>query len=104
MLFCGKCAGRARYGSDAVRDVARVRTDSRAVQLPHGHEHHLRTINRIRAIGRIQQAVRSGVVTEGIMAACVRRNVKMVLAERFATTEPLYGVLTDFHAGAANRA
>src|SRR5439155_915572 len=38
--------------------------------VPHGHEHHLRTINRIRAIGSIEKAVRTGVITEGIMAAC----------------------------------
>src|SRR5438309_906737 len=46
----------------------------------HGHEHHLRTINRIRAIGSIEEAVRQGVITTGIMAACVRRGVKIVMA------------------------
>lgn len=32
--------------------------------VPHGHEHHLRTINRIRAIGSIEQAVKSGASTD----------------------------------------
>lgn len=63
--------------------------------LPHGHEHHLRTINRIRAIGSIEQAVRSGVVADGIMAACVRRDVKMVLAGTIRDDGPLPEVITD---------
>jgi lysine-ketoglutarate reductase/saccharopine dehydrogenase-like protein (TIGR00300 family) len=61
----------------------------------HGHEHHLRTINRIRAIGSIEQAVRSGVITSGIMAACVRRNVKVVMAGTIRDDGPLPGVITD---------
>lgn len=68
-------------------------TAGRAV--PHGHEHHLRTINRIRAIGSIEQAVRSGMVTEGIMAACVRRGVQVVLAGSIRDDGPLPGVITD---------
>jgi lysine-ketoglutarate reductase/saccharopine dehydrogenase-like protein (TIGR00300 family) len=63
--------------------------------VPHGHEHHLRTINRIRAIGSIEQAVRSGVITDGIMAACVRRGVRVVLAGTIRDDGPLPGVLTD---------
>lgn len=68
-------------------------TAGRAV--PHGHEHHLRTINRIRAIGGIEEAVRAGVITEGIMAACVRRGVRMVLAGTIRDDGPLPGVITD---------
>jgi lysine-ketoglutarate reductase/saccharopine dehydrogenase-like protein (TIGR00300 family) len=61
----------------------------------HGHEHHLRTINRIRAIGSIEEAVRSGVITGGIMAACVRRGVKVVMAGTIRDDGPLPGVITD---------
>ncbi len=61
----------------------------------HGHEHHLRTINRIRAIGSIQEAVRQGVITEGIMAACVRQNVEVVMAGTIRDDGPLPGVITD---------
>jgi len=46
--------------------------------VPHGHEHHLRTINRVRAAGSIKQAVESGLIKDGIMASCVRQNVDMV--------------------------
>ena len=63
--------------------------------VPHGHEHHLRTINRIRAIGSIEAAVRAGIVTGGIMAACVRRQVKMVMSGTIRDDGPLPGVLTD---------
>jgi lysine-ketoglutarate reductase/saccharopine dehydrogenase-like protein (TIGR00300 family) len=63
--------------------------------VPHGHEHHLRTINRIRAIGSIERAVTAGVVTGGIMAACVRRGVRLVLAGSIRDDGPLPGVITD---------
>jgi lysine-ketoglutarate reductase/saccharopine dehydrogenase-like protein (TIGR00300 family) len=61
----------------------------------HGHEHHLRTINRIRAIGSIEEAVRSGVITTGVMAACVRREVTVVMAGTIRDDGPLPGVMTD---------
>ena len=73
--------------------------------VPHGHEHHLRTINKIRAIGSIQKAVESGVVPNGIMAACVRRGVHMVMAGTIRDDGPLPGVISDsIEAQAAMRA
>ncbi len=63
--------------------------------VPHGHEHHLRTINRIRAIGSIETAVRSGVIKTGIMAACVRQGVQVVMAGTIRDDGPLPGVITD---------
>lgn len=71
----------------------------------HGHEHHLRTINRIRAIGSIEEAVRSDVITTGIMAACVHRKVTVVMAGTIRDDGPLPGVITDsVQAQAAMRA
>jgi lysine-ketoglutarate reductase/saccharopine dehydrogenase-like protein (TIGR00300 family) len=73
--------------------------------VPHGHEHHLRTINRIRAIGSIEAAVRSGVIKTGVMAACVRRGVHVVMAGTIRDDGPLPGVITDsLEAQAAMRA
>ncbi|WP_447970007.1 ornithine cyclodeaminase [Nitrospira sp. M1] len=73
--------------------------------VPHGHEHHLRTINRIRSIGSIEKAVESGLVHDGIMAACVRRGVKVVMAGTIRDDGPLPGVITDsIHAQSAMRA
>jgi len=63
--------------------------------MPHGHENHLRTINRIREIGSIEQAVRSGLISSGIMAACVRHGVQVVLAGTIRDDGPLPGVETD---------
>jgi hypothetical protein len=73
--------------------------------VPHGHEHHLRTINRIRTIGSIEVAVQSGVITHGVMAACVTRGVRVVLAGTIRDDGPLPGVITDsMKAQAAMRA
>jgi lysine-ketoglutarate reductase/saccharopine dehydrogenase-like protein (TIGR00300 family) len=73
--------------------------------VPHGHEHHLRTINRIRAIGSVEAAVRTGVVKTGIMAACVRRGIHVVMAGTIRDDGPLPGVITDsLEAQAAMRA
>ncbi|MBI4000838.1 MAG: TIGR00300 family protein [Nitrospira defluvii] len=94
LLFCGNALAAhdmeaGLYGTSLGYGLAAGRS------VPHGHEHHLRTINRIRAIGSIQEAVRSGVVTDGIMAACVRREVKMVMAGTIRDDGPLPGVITD---------
>jgi lysine-ketoglutarate reductase/saccharopine dehydrogenase-like protein (TIGR00300 family) len=62
---------------------------------PHGHEHHLRTINKIRGLGSIKQAVESGVIKDGIMASCVHQNVDMVLAGSIRDDGPLPDVITD---------
>ncbi|WHZ23423.1 MAG: uncharacterized protein OJF47_002535 [Nitrospira sp.] len=94
VLFCGNALAAhdmeaCLYGTSLGYGLAAGRS------LPHGHEHHLRTINRIRSIGSIEQAVRSGVVADGIMAACVRHGVTMVLAGTIRDDGPLPGVITD---------
>ena len=94
VLFCGN----ALVAHDMEADLYGTSlgyglTAGRAV--PHGHEHHLRTINRIRTIGSIQAAVTSGVITQGIMAACVRQEVSVVIAGTIRDDGPLPGVITD---------
>ncbi|HQR15888.1 MAG TPA: TIGR00300 family protein [Nitrospira sp.] len=94
VLFCGNALAAhdmeaALYGTSLGYGLTAGRS------VPHGHEHHLRTINRIRAIGSIHEAVRSGVITEGIMAACVRHDVRMVMAGTIRDDGPLPGVVTD---------
>ncbi len=61
----------------------------------HGHEHHLRAINTIRALGGIRQAVEKGVLKGGIMHACVVANVHVVLAGSIRDDGPLPDVITD---------
>ena len=94
VLFCGNALAAHDmeadlYGTSLGYGLTAGRT------VPHGHEHHLRTINRIRAIGSIEQAVASGVVKQGIMAACVRQGVPVVMAGTIRDDGPLPGVITD---------
>src|SRR5215831_13487627 len=45
-----------------------------------GHRHHMRAINAITRAGGIEPAVRSGILTSGVMYECVRAGVPYVLA------------------------
>ena len=104
VLFCGNALAAhdmeaSIFGTSLGYNLGVGRT------VPHGHEHHLRTINRIRAIGSIQKAVEAGVITDGIMAASVRRKVHVVMAGTIRDDGPLPGVITDsLEAQAAMRA
>ena len=60
-----------------------------------GHEHHLRSINRIRRLGGLRQAVEAGVLTSGIMYQCIRRDIPYVLAGSIRDDGPLPDVITD---------
>ncbi len=94
VLFCGNALAAHDMEADLYgTSLGYGLTAGRAV--PHGHEHHLRTINRIRSIGSIEGAVTSGVVKQGIMAACVRQGVPVVMAGTIRDDGPLPGVITD---------
>ena len=60
-----------------------------------GHEHHLRSINRIRRAGGIRQAVEQGMLTSGIMYECVKNDVPYLLAGSIRDDGPLPDVVTD---------
>lgn len=60
-----------------------------------GHEHHLRTINTIRRLGGIKNAVESGKLASGIMFECVKRGIPFVLAGSIRDDGPLPEVVTD---------
>jgi lysine-ketoglutarate reductase/saccharopine dehydrogenase-like protein (TIGR00300 family) len=94
VLFCGNALAAhdmeaELYGTSLGYGLAAGRA------VPHGHEHHLRTINRIRGIGSIQKAVDTGLIKQGIMAACVKRGVQVVMAGTIRDDGPLPGVITD---------
>jgi lysine-ketoglutarate reductase/saccharopine dehydrogenase-like protein (TIGR00300 family) len=61
----------------------------------HGHENHMRAINTIRKCGGIREAVEQGVLTKGIMHACVKRGVPFLLAGSIRDDGPLPEVITD---------
>jgi hypothetical protein len=67
----------------------------KGTNVPHGHQHHLRAINRVRRAGSIAAAVRAGLVTRGVMHACVTRPIPFVLAGSIRDDGPLPDVLTD---------
>ncbi len=60
-----------------------------------GHQHHIRAINRIRRAGSIRAAVEQGMLTKGIMHACVKNGVEFVLAGSIRDDGPLPDVITD---------
>ncbi|MGE0467970.1 MAG: TIGR00300 family protein [Nitrospira sp.] len=94
VLFCGNALAAHDMEADLYGTSLGYRL-SAGHAVRHGHEHHLRTINRIRAIGSIEAAVTSGVITHGIMAACVRQGVPVVMAGTIRDDGPLPGVITD---------
>jgi lysine-ketoglutarate reductase/saccharopine dehydrogenase-like protein (TIGR00300 family) len=79
----------ALYGTSLGVDLA----VGRGVE--HGHEHHIRAINTIRRAGSIADAVRSGVLTGGVMHALVRAGKPFVLVGSVRDDGPLPDVYTD---------
>jgi lysine-ketoglutarate reductase/saccharopine dehydrogenase-like protein (TIGR00300 family) len=67
----------------------------RGAPFRHGHQHHLRAINTIRRAGSIRAAVEEGVLSKGIMHACVTCRVPFVLAGSIRDDGPLPDVVTD---------
>jgi lysine-ketoglutarate reductase/saccharopine dehydrogenase-like protein (TIGR00300 family) len=65
------------------------------VGVSHGHEHHIRAINAIRAAGSIKQAVDTGVLTSGVMHAIVNAGKPFVLVGSVRDDGPLPDVYTD---------
>jgi len=60
-----------------------------------GHEHHLRAINRVRRAGSIRAAVEQGLLSNGIMHACVCADATYILAGSIRDDGPLPDVVTD---------
>ena len=67
----------------------------KAVPIDAGHEHHIRAINTVRRAGGIRQAVETGVLTSGIMHACVKHDIDYVLAGSIRDDGPLPDVVTN---------
>ena len=60
-----------------------------------GHGLHMRAINRVRGAGSIAAAVAQGIITDGIMHACVTHKVPFVLTGSIRDDGPLPDVITD---------
>ena len=88
VLFCGNALAAHDMEADLYGTSLGYGLSAGRV-VPHGHEHHLRTINRVRGVGSIEKAVESGVIKQGIMAACVRRGVHLLMAGTIRDDGPL---------------
>jgi lysine-ketoglutarate reductase/saccharopine dehydrogenase-like protein (TIGR00300 family) len=67
----------------------------RALAAAGGHENHMRAINIVRECGGIAGAVERKIITRGILHACVRQNVDIVLTGSIRDEGPIPGVTTD---------
>lgn len=70
-----------------------VNDNSEAVH--NGHRNHLEAINRVRKAGSIANAVREGLIKEGIMYECVQNDVPFVLAPSPRDDGPLPDVIVN---------
>ncbi len=60
-----------------------------------GHKNHMRAINRIARAGGLRPAVEQGVLSSGVMHACVTHGVEFVLAGSIRDDGPLPDTLMD---------
>jgi lysine-ketoglutarate reductase/saccharopine dehydrogenase-like protein (TIGR00300 family) len=67
----------------------------RSALVDHGHENHMRAINAIREAGGIAAAVNKKILTRGVMHACVKHGVDIVLSGSIRDDGPIPGVNTD---------
>ena len=63
--------------------------------IEHGHEHHMRAINRVRAAGGLRQMVESGQLKSGVMKSAIEHDVEIVLAGSVRDDGPLPDVVTE---------
>ncbi len=68
---------------------------------PNGHYHHLDLLNRVRRAGSIGRFIEETGVSGGIVDACRRRGVPMVLTGSIRDDGPLPEVFADAYVGAA---
>jgi lysine-ketoglutarate reductase/saccharopine dehydrogenase-like protein (TIGR00300 family) len=63
--------------------------------IEHGHEHHMRAINRVRAAGGLRQMVESGQLKTGVMKSAIEQGIDIVLAGSVRDDGPLPDVITE---------
>ncbi len=62
-----------------------------------GHYNHLETINRVRSAGSIEQYIAENPRQNGIVAACIKSHVPLVLAGSIRDDGPLPGVIASVY-------
>jgi lysine-ketoglutarate reductase/saccharopine dehydrogenase-like protein (TIGR00300 family) len=63
--------------------------------IEHGHEHHMRAINRVRAAGSLRAMVESGELAVGVMRSAIEHGLEIVLAGSVRDDGPLPDVITE---------
>lgn len=94
ILFAGNGFATHDIESSLMGTSLGIRLD-RGLAVKDGHDHHMRAINTIRGLGGIKQAVRRGILTKGVMHACVEHKIPYVLAGSIRDDGPLPDVITD---------
>jgi len=61
----------------------------------HGHRNHLRAINTVRAAGSLEEALKRGLLGDGIIASALEAGAEIVLAGSIRDDGPMPGVITD---------
>jgi lysine-ketoglutarate reductase/saccharopine dehydrogenase-like protein (TIGR00300 family) len=93
-LFAGN--GLAVYDVESVLYGTSLGVDlSRSAIVDRGHENHMRAINTIREAGGLAAAVEKNVLTRGVMHACVKHGVDILLSGSIRDDGPIPGVNTD---------
>lgn len=67
----------------------------KGIPVERGHQNHIRVVNALRRLGGIRAAVEAGMLSAGIMHACVRGGVDYLLAASIRDDGPLPDVIAD---------
>jgi lysine-ketoglutarate reductase/saccharopine dehydrogenase-like protein (TIGR00300 family) len=94
VLFAGNALAVHDVESALFGTALGVNVDS-GLPIEHGHEHHMRAINRVRAAGGLRQMVKTGQLTSGVMKSAIDHDVEYVLAGSVRDDGPLPDVITD---------
>ena len=65
---------------------------------PNGHYHHIDIINRVKMAGSIADYIDQERINAGVVAACVRHHIPLLLAGSIRDDGPLPGVIADVYA------
>ena len=94
VLFAGNALAVHDVESQLFGTALGVNIES-GVPIEHGHEHHMRAINRVRAAGGLRQMIDSGQLKGGVMKSAIDHGVEIVLAGSVRDDGPLPDVITE---------
>ncbi|MCX7709251.1 MAG: hypothetical protein N2484_05315 [Clostridia bacterium] len=67
------------------------------VSRPNGHYHHLDVINRARSVSSLEKMLEEGHIQDGVVHACMKNKIPLVLAGSIRDDGPLPGVYSDVY-------